>query len=66
MFDGSSGTYVVMRADVYDAMLGLGDESVEAIEATLAAVRQGIADVEAGRTRDADEFLDELARKYES
>ena len=62
-FDGSSGKYVVMRTDVYDAMLGLGDDS---LEATLAAVRQGIADVDAGRTQDAEEFFDELARKYES
>jgi hypothetical protein len=62
-FGGSSGMYVVMRTDVYEAMLGLGGDSMEA---TLAAVRQGLADVEAGRTQDADEFFDEPARKYES
>ena len=38
-FDGSSGKYVVMRTDVYDAMLGVGDES---LAATLAAVRRRI------------------------
>jgi hypothetical protein len=63
VFDGSGGQYVVMRTDVYDAMLGVGDES---LAASLAAVREGIADIEAGRTQDADEFFDELARKYES
>jgi hypothetical protein len=62
-FDGTQGKYVVMRTDVYDAMLGLSDDSPAA---TLAAVRQGIADVEAGRVQDAEEFFDELARKYES
>jgi hypothetical protein len=62
-FDGSQGTYVVMRSEVYDAMLGLGDES---LAAKLAAVRQGIADVEAGLTQDADEFFGDLARRYES
>ncbi len=62
-FDGSQGKYVVMRTEVYDAMLGLGDDTAAA---TLAAVREGIADVDAGRTQDAEEFFDELARKYES
>lgn len=62
-FDGSQGSYVVMRSDIYDAMLGLGDESMAA---TLAAVHQGIADVEAGLIQEADEFFDELKRKYES
>jgi hypothetical protein len=62
-FDGSNGQYVVMRTDVYDAMLGLGDDE---LAATLAAVRRGIADVAGGRTQDAEEFFEELARKYES
>ena len=62
-FDGSQGKYVVMRTEVYDAMLGLGDDS---LEATLAAVRQGLADVDAGRAQDAEVFFAELARRYES
>jgi hypothetical protein len=62
-FDGSHSKYVVMRTDVYDAMLGIGDDTEEA---TLEAVRRGLADVKAGRTRDAEEFFDELARKYET
>lgn len=56
-FDGSHGTYVAMRSDVYDAMLGLGNES---LAEELAAVKRGIADVEAGLTQEADEFFDEL------
>lgn len=57
VFDGSGGKYVVMRTEVYDAMLGVGDDS---LAATLAAVQEGLADVAAGRTRDADEFFDTL------
>jgi hypothetical protein len=62
-FDGTHGKYVVMRSNVYDAMLGIGED---ALAATLAAVQAGIADVEAGRTQDVDEFFDELERKHES
>ena len=62
-FDGTNGKYVVMRTEVYEAMLGIGDESAEA---TLDAVRRGLADLEAGRTCDAELFLDELAQKYET
>lgn len=54
---GTQGDYVVMRSDVYVAMLGLAsDEEAE----TLAAVRRGLADVEAGRVRELDEVFDEL------
>ena len=61
-FDGTSGKYVVMRTDIYEAMLGIGDDSAAA---TLAAVKRGLADVEADRTCDAEQFFEELAQKYE-
>ena len=54
---GQQGDYVLMRSDVYVAMLGLGDD--EEAE-TLASVRRGLADMEAGRTQDLDEAFDEL------
>ena len=54
---GQQGEYVLMRSDIYVAMLGLGD-SDEA--ETLASVRRGLADMEAGRTQDLDEVFDEL------
>lgn len=54
---GQRGQYVVMWPDVYAAMLGLGDN---AEAETLASVRRGLADVEAGRTQDLDEAFDEL------
>ncbi len=52
-----------MWMDIDDAMCDLGDNTIEEV---LAAVRQGLADVEAGDTQDAEEFFDELARTYES
>ena len=54
---GQRGQYVMMRPDVYAAMLGMDDD---AETETLASVRRGLADVEAGRTQDLDEAFDEL------
>lgn len=54
---GQQGQYVLMRSDVYVAMLGLSD-SDEA--ETLASIRRGLADMEAGRTQDLDQVFDEL------
>jgi len=60
---GAQGLYVVLRSEVYDAMLGLtSDEESE----TLAAIRRGIAQLDAGQSRPASEFFEELRRKYES
>lgn len=54
---GQQGEYVVMRTDVYDAMLGIvaGDEAE-----TLASVRRGLADMEAGRMRDLDDVFGDV------
>lgn len=60
---GSQGEYVVMRLDVYDAMLGISDDEEAQ---TLASVRRGLADVDAGRTHDADEAFDKLQSRYVS
>jgi hypothetical protein len=58
---GAQGNYVVMRQDVYDAMLGISDaEEAE----TLASVRRGLADVAASRTHDADGVFDRLESRY--
>lgn len=60
---GQSGEYVLMRSDVYVAMLGLtADDEAE----TLASVRRGLADMEAGRTQDLDEAFDQLDGRDES
>jgi hypothetical protein len=59
---GTQGDYVLMRSDIYVAMLGMsdGDEAE-----TLASVRRGVADLEAGRVQDLDEVFDELDAKDE-
>jgi len=60
---GSQGKYVVMRLDVYDAMLGISnDEEAQ----TLASVRRGLADVDAGRTHDAPDALAKIQSRYAS
>jgi hypothetical protein len=54
---GQQGDYVVMRADVYDAMLGIdSDDKAE----TIASVRRGLAEMEAGRMRDLDDVFHDL------
>jgi hypothetical protein len=54
---GQKGEYIVMRADVYDAMLGIeSDDKAE----TIASVRRGLADMEAGRMRDLDDVFGDL------
>ena len=60
---GERGKYVVMRLDVYDAMLGISDDEEAQ---TLASVRRGLAEVDAGRTHDANEALDRLQSRYAS
>lgn len=54
---GQKGSYVLMRAEVYDAMLGICEQ--EEAE-TLASVQRGLADMQAGRTKDVDVLFDEL------
>ena len=55
---GQQGSYVVMRTDVYEYTLGLEtDEESD----TLASVRRGVADVQAGRTHDVEESFKRLA-----
>jgi hypothetical protein len=60
---GERGEYVLMRSDVYVAMLGCGDtEEAE----TLASLRRGLADMEAGRTQDLDEAFNDLDAQNET
>ena len=53
---------VVQDAAAYQALLDLASRADR--EETLAAIREGLADVEAGRTKPAREALRRLARKY--
>lgn len=55
------GDFIIMRPDVYAAMLGIGpDDEAE----TLAAVRRGLVDLDAGRVQPLDEAFDELKRRH--
>jgi hypothetical protein len=60
---GTQGDYVVMRSDVYTAMLGITEgEEAE----TLASIRRGLDDLKAGRVHDLDEAFDEIDARDES
>ncbi len=47
--EGAGSAYVVMSAQAFREMMGVGEDA--AYQASLAAIREGLADVEAGRTR---------------
>jgi len=53
---------VVQDAAAYQTLLDLASRADK--EETLAAIREGLADVETGRTRPAREALKRLAKKY--
>jgi predicted transcriptional regulator len=61
---GQRSEYVVMRMDIYRELMGVGSD--EEFAASVAAIREGMEDVRAGRTRPAREFLEELGRTYET
>lgn len=60
---GQHGQYVVMTSDVYEAMLGL---AVDEEAATLASVRRGIGDINAGRTHDLETAFKRLSSYHGS
>ena len=54
--------FVLMSLDVFQDRMG--DESAEEFEATVAALREGLADIAAGRTVSMEEAWKELDEKY--
>lgn len=58
--EGNDGKYVVMSMQVFREMMGVGSDAEMA--ESLRAIDEGLADIEAGRTRPFREFLDELGR----
>lgn len=56
------GTYVLMTMNVFRDMMGVGTD--EEMTASLQALEEGIADVEAGRTLPQDQVFRELDQKY--
>lgn len=54
--DGKSVMF--MSTDVYLEMFGIGSEAE--LQESIAAVKEGLADMRAGRTRPLGEFMEEL------
>lgn len=55
-------TYVVMSMSVFREMMGVGTD--DEYQASLRAIEEGWADVQAGRTRPLDEFLRDFDRQH--
>lgn len=60
--EGGGSAYVVMSRQAFREMMGLGTEAE--YQASLGAVREGLADVEAGRTRPVNDFFREFDGKH--
>jgi hypothetical protein len=60
--DAEDGTYILMSLDAYRAMMGVeGDVD---FDASVAAIRAGLADVRSGRSRPLKDALDDLAARH--
>jgi hypothetical protein len=55
---GQRSAYVVMSLDAYREMMGVGSDAE--LAESLQAVHQGLADIEAGRTRPFRDVIAEL------
>ena len=55
-------TYVLMSTHVFREMMGVGTD--KEMSASLEALEEGIADVEAGRTLPSEQVFRELDQKY--
>lgn len=60
--DAGDSTYVVMSMNVFRETMGVGTDAE--YRASLRAIEEGWADVQAGRSRPLDEFLGEFDRKH--
>lgn len=60
--DGERTSYIVMSVDVFREMMGVGSD--EDLSASLKAVEEGLADIDAARTRPFRDVLAELGRTH--
>ena len=60
--EGGGDPCIVMTMQVYREMMGVGTD--REFQASIQAINEGLADVEAGRTRPMTEVFQELDRKY--
>jgi len=59
---GQRSAYVVMSIETFRDVMGVGTD--DELQASLAAVEQGLADVEAARTRPVDAFFQEFDARH--
>ena len=60
--EGDGGTRIVMTMRVYRDMMGVGTD--EELQASLQAIDERLADVDAGRTKPMEQVFKELDHKY--
>ena len=60
--EGTDGKVIVMSMQVYRELMGVGSD--EELAASLKAIAEGMADVEAGRTVQMEKVFRELDKKY--
>ena len=60
--EADDGTYILMSIDAYRSMMGVGSDAD--FDASIAALRAGMQDIQAGRTRPIRDALDDLAARY--
>ena len=61
--EGGGAIYVLMSMQVFREMMGVGSEAE--YQASIEAIREGLADIEAGRTRPIDDFFRDLDGKHD-
>ena len=61
--EGTDGKVIVMTMQVYRELMGVGSD--EELAASVRAVEEGLADIEAGRTVPIDEVFRKLDQKYD-
>lgn len=61
--EGADGKVIVMTMQVYRELMGVGSD--EELAASVRAVEEGLADIEAGRTVPMNDVFRELDRKYD-
>lgn len=59
---GQKSAYIVLSIETFRDMMGVGTD--EELQASLTAIEQGLADVEAGRTRPVDAFFQEFDARH--
>lgn len=60
--EGAGGKYIIMSMNLYREMMGVGTD--DELAASLQAINEGMADIQAGRTIPLDEAKRRLDEKY--